>query len=96
MYKKYRDYVMTTLGSRDLLEQLAEEAAELAQAALKMIRAYGLNGNACRCTPSEASDSLVEEIGDVEMLTDLLGLGAADTGDNPKWERWARSLGMEE
>ena len=44
-YKNYRDYILDKLDERTLLEQLAEEASELSQAALKLIRAKGLSEN---------------------------------------------------
>ena len=37
---KPRDYIRTRLGALELLAGLAEEASELAQAALKLRRAY--------------------------------------------------------
>lgn len=42
-YKNYRDYILDKLDERTLLEQLAEEASELSQAALKLIRAKRLD-----------------------------------------------------
>lgn len=95
MYKQYKEYVIGALDSREMLEQLAEESAELSQAALKVIRAYGLSANPARCSPQEAMEALVEEVGDVMMMIDALGLDDVDTVDNPKWERWAIMLGAE-
>lgn len=57
------------LPEETVLIQLAEEAAELAQAALKMVRA--LNGD----TPvsvDDAARNLVEEVADVLVCTDVL------------------------
>jgi NTP pyrophosphatase (non-canonical NTP hydrolase) len=81
------------LGTRELLEQLAEEAAELNQAALKLIRARGLSYNPTPVGPDEAWANLKEEVGDVLAVTDLLELtpGVSDK-HNPKWKRWADRL----
>lgn len=51
-YKDDKLYVLQHLDRRTLLEQLAEEAAELSQAALKAIRAEELSNNP---TPTNAS-----------------------------------------
>ena len=57
-YKNYRDYILDKLDERTLLEQLAEEASELSQAALKLIRAKGLNNNNTPAGDQEAIDDL--------------------------------------
>lgn len=93
---EYREFVKERLDSREMLEQLAEEASELAQAALKMIRAYGMSKNTTRTKPGEAAAGIVEEIGDVMMLVDMLDLYDINTAGNPKWKRWAVSLGWVE
>lgn len=87
-----KNIVRARLTTRDLLEQLAEECAELAQAALKVIRANGMSANATPITAQSAYSKIVEESGDVLMLLDLLRLADIDTSDNPKWERWAARL----
>lgn len=96
MYKKYRDFVRLKVCSRDLLEQLAEESSELAQAALKLIRADGMSENQTPVTSYKAMMDLFEEVGDVMMLWDVMGLANVETNDNEKWKRWAVRLGMEE
>lgn len=64
------------LGARERLEVLAEEAAELSQAALKMIRAYRMGGavNPTPVTAKEALENLVEEVADVELAEEALGM----------------------
>ena len=57
------------LPLRTRLIQLAEESAELAQAALKLVRA--IEGD----TPvdeTQAHDHLLEEIGDVKLCADII------------------------
>lgn len=68
--------IASKLGARERLEVLAEEAAELSQAALKMIRAYKMGGavNPTPVTPNEALENLFEEIADVELAEEALGL----------------------
>lgn len=68
--------IASKLGARERLETLAEEAAELSQAALKMIRAYKMGGavNPTPVTPNEALENLFEEIADVELAVEALGL----------------------
>lgn len=63
------------LGARERLEVLAEEAAELSQAALKMIRAYKMGGavNPTPITTNEALENLFEEVADIELAVEALG-----------------------
>ena len=65
--------VMEVLSKRDRLEVLAEEASELSQAALKLIRASRLSGNPTPVSAREAEINLEEEIADVFVA--LLALG---------------------
>lgn len=55
------------LGECELLCQLAEEASELAQAALKLRRAI-TKRNPTPKTEQECRDALCEEVADVDML----------------------------
>lgn len=63
--EKYVGHIKDTLGDRELLEQLAEECAELAKAALKCIRAAGMSNNPTPVTLEEAGDNLIEEFRDI-------------------------------
>ena len=79
----------------ELLAQLAEEAAELSQAALKLRRA--LTGiNPTPVTAEEARANLVEEIADILNVSDLL-LEIDDVDEiydivQQKRERWLKRL----
>ena len=110
-YKNYRDYILDKLDERTLLEQLAEEASELSQAALKLIRAKKLSNNVTPRTEQEATLALAEEITDCCIVIDLVCaqngevIGAIqennfakgdDVTSNPKWKRWAERLGYED
>ena len=93
-----RMYVMNHLDERTKLEQLAEEAAELSQAALKLIRAQGLSNNVTPITEQEALENLREEIIDVLACIkvhdcELNGVSMIEAMENsPKWLRWANRL----
>ena len=82
-------YVRSHTDRRTLLEQLAEEAAELSQAALKLIRAEGLSDNPTPANVSIASEQLNEEFADVLMAADAVGIPVLESCDNSKWRRWA-------
>lgn len=62
------------LTEEELLAQLAEEATELAQAALKLRRVYD-GKNPTPVTHDVAFDNLKEEIADVMLVIDVLGVG---------------------
>lgn len=91
------DYVKANTDRVDLLCQLAEEAAELSQAALKVARKLkGTNP-----TPKsliECKMNLIEEVADVELCLNLLGMfnPLAERREldimNAKVERWAARI----
>lgn len=91
------DYILEKTPQDELLAQLAEEAAELGHAALKLRRAY----TGASPTPvklSDAVDAVVEEIADVHLLLGLLGFDGPclqreyeRIGQN-KLRRWATRL----
>jgi len=95
---KYICAIWNRLTLRDQLEQLAEEAAELSQAALKLIRARDLSTNKTPVSADEAQEALEEEVIDVLIAFDtVFGCDFDDLIDamrnSPKWERWAKRLG---
>lgn len=98
-YEKSRDFILDKLDERTLLEALAEEAAELSQAALKLIRARGLSKNTTPKTEAEATYNLVEEMTDCSMVMTLLCLKNKSIPktevEHGKWKRWAERLGYE-
>lgn len=59
--------IIDKVGESAILEQLAEECAELAKAALKLSRVMRKE-NPTPVTVNDAFDNLVEEIGDVRLL----------------------------
>lgn len=66
------NYVLDKLGLPEVLTQLAEEASELAQAALKYRRAL-MGVNPTPVTKVEALARLREEIADVESCLTAVG-----------------------
>ena len=92
------EYIREHLSQEELLCQLAEEASELAQAALKYRRT--LNGkNPTPVSRKDAFNNLLEEVADVRLLLQILGLdGSYYIGEvyetmNAKLARWAERLG---
>ena len=61
------------IGRPAMLEQLAEEASELAQAALKLARIYRAE-NPTPVTESEAYKNIIEEYTDVQTCARELGI----------------------
>ena len=77
----------------ELLAGLAEEAAELAQAALKLRRCYD-GTNPTPADPDRQYECLLEEIGDVELYIEQLHINrqVIDDYKAAKLERWQRRL----
>lgn len=89
------EYIQEQLPDEVLFAQLAEEATELAQAALKMFRI--LDGrNPARVRLSEARANLLEEIADIINVLQMLSISpnASDYQETirQKVERWAGHL----
>ena len=95
---KYADFVRNTLPTRDLLEQLAEECAELSKASLKLIRANEMSENVTPTSKMGAYSNFIEEQKDVvSVLWLLTGYEQYAYIDGySKIERWAKRLGYEE
>lgn len=91
---KYKEYVLSVLSERELLEQLTEEAAEMQQAAMKLIRAEGLSNNTTPVTAGQARTNLQEEFSDLLMVAELLEL--VDCQNDKKLQCWAKRLGYKD
>lgn len=95
---KQKEYVRAHTNDADLLCQLAEESAELAQAALKLRRTMtGVNP-----TPVSMKDALKayqEEIADVLLCLYVLGYDPKTTGAHEAMEykltRWVTRLKLQ-
>lgn len=89
--------IISTLTLDDLLIQLAEEAAELAQAAAKYHRVtHGTNPSPVPV--QDARDALVEEIADVNVAAEAvrrkMGISCDEIAEveDAKIERWRRRV----
>ena len=87
--------IIDKVGESAILEQLAEECAELAKAALKLSRVMRKE-NPTPVTVNDAFDNLVEEIGDVRLLlrvTDFMcdGIPTQDM-EEYKLQRWEHRI----
>lgn len=90
-----KDIVKRSLSESEILCQLAEEAAELAQSALKLRRAID-GTNPTPRSEKEAFQNMGEEVGDVMLCLDLLTLSPeyhkAFLDSSAKLLRWAKRL----
>ena len=90
------DIIRAALPEDELLAQLAEQAAELAHAALKLRRE--LNGkNPTPVTPMQAESKLKEELADVKLCAEVLNRGTRITSQldgiaESKLGRWAKRI----
>lgn len=82
MKSKKHEYIRTRVPAEESLAQLAEEAIELAHAALKMRRALGRT-NPTPLSSVEALARLKEEVADVLLLLEVLGID----GNPEEYER---------
>ena len=91
------EYIREKLNKEELLCQLAEECAELGKAALKLRRVID-GTNPTPVKRSEAYRNLFEEIADVSLCLEILGLNTPQAmydcqkTMNMKVNRWARRL----
>ena len=89
------EYIREQLPDEVLFVQLAEEATELAHAAMKLRRTYDTI-NPTPVTYSEALEALKEEIADVRLLLVVLGYNqySLEIGRTmrAKLERWVQRL----
>ena len=94
------EYIAANLGDEDILCQIAEEAAELAQAALKLRRAISQT-NPTPMTVGNAVDNLFEEYSDtvgafrVWAKKNNLDIEIYETSNEnieSKFDRWAQRI----
>ena len=80
-------YMRDRIGDAAMLEQLAEECAELGKASLKMARIIR-NENPTPVTATEAQDAIIEEYTDIRICATELGLYLSPTIARAKRERF--------
>lgn len=89
------DFIREKLPQEELLAQLAEECAELSKAALKLRRVYD-GTNPTPVKRSEAYDNLLEEVADVTLCLNVLGITCSmpevQRTANEKLSRWCKRL----
>lgn len=89
--------IQKQLPETELLAQLAEEAAELAQAALKLRRVYD-GRNKTPVTNMQAVNAFIEEIADVQLCIEILNYSnenvqaAISKIKEQKLSRWVKRL----
>ena len=74
-----------------LYAMLAEEAAELAHAACKAFR-YTEGSNPTPLTPDDIAAKLTEELSDVMLVTNILGMYPDEDIMQAKMQRWEERL----
>lgn len=89
-------FIRGQITEEDALCAIAEEAAELAQAALKLRRAM-TGTNPTPVAPKTAKDNVLEEIADVQVVCDLLlesvtDMRTVDEMYEYKLDRWVKRL----
>lgn len=83
--------IRNTIGREAALDQLAEEAAELAQAAIKASRILrGINPSPVHL--EDAEKALTEELSDVILCAQVVGLIPDQSIMTEKLERWGQRL----
>ena len=97
MFYYMLDEIRERITQSEVLAQLAEEASELAHAALKLRRAYD-GKNPTPVTIKEAYDCLIEEFADIKACADVLGFNRRskickiEKTEGDKLTRWATRL----
>jgi len=90
------EYIRSRVPGNELLAQLAEEAAELAQAALKLRRLNSSGNPAPTVSFQDAYQNLREEMADVNVCIHALGWSFGDDDVmeifGAKRTRWRRRL----
>lgn len=90
-YGKNLETVTSQVPCAALFEQLAEESAELAHAALKLARAVR-GENPTPVTKYDAMADILEELSDVALVCEALDLEADRQGMKKKLQRWVKRL----
>ena len=84
-------YITTRVTGAALYEQMAEEAAELAHAALKLSR-IARGENPTPTTLCEAMEHLVEELSDLALILEVAGQQPDPEQMDKKLARWVARL----
>lgn len=90
-YDRDIKYVLDHVDVKDILNQWAEEASELAQAALKMSRTMSTT-NPYAIDSVDAYANLIEEYSDVVNVSNVMSISANDYICEKKMERWVNRI----
>lgn len=90
------EYINESMSRKDLLLALAEEAAELSQAALKLARAEKLVNHPTPISKDQALKDLEEEYVDILLCSRVLDLEVNQELLRKKALRWAKRLAIQE
>lgn len=83
--------IQIDLPEKEILAQLAEKAAELAQAALKLRRVID-GTNPTPVSEEEAKAAIIEELSDVALCCKLLNIRPSYYTMQNKLNRWRKRL----
>lgn len=86
------EYITTHTNELDLLVAIAEEAAELNKAALKLARARKYVNHPTPLSSDQAFKDLIEEYTDVKLCADALAIDVDPNLLGKKTLRWAKRL----
>lgn len=86
-----RSIVLNTIGEAAAYEQLAEECSELCKAALKKVR-YLCDENPTPLTIQEIDSSVIEELTDIKLVLNTIGIRPNDQIYIQKLNRWANRV----
>lgn len=89
--QNYKETIRAAVSRAALYEQLAEECAELAHAALKAARKMR-GENPTPVFLQDTLDEVAEEATDVLLVAEILGLSTRPEYKRFKIERWAKRL----
>lgn len=83
--------VVQSISGIAMYEQLAEEAAELAHAALKVAR-IARGENPTPVTKLEAMLNVIEELSDLQLACEVIGIQPDRQVEVQKLKRWAQRI----
>lgn len=77
-----KEVILDYLGEGEIFCQLAEEASELAQAALEYHMSHGYYRNMSTISREQAYHNLIEEVADVTLCLQMLGVDCQEVSDS--------------
>ena len=90
-----KDMCLNISTKEHCLNSLQRKQQNCHKAALKLIRAEKLSDNPTPANVSIALEQLNEELADVLVAADAVGIPVLESCDNSKWHRWAARIRKE-